>query len=77
MSESIENMIIDVITDMDAPYVTVPIVCNRLSEIHGTAFNESRVRRHMNRLVKCNELSTEIIDGLSDGRKRIYSLVVG
>lgn len=73
----LESMIINVIADMDVPFVTVPIVCTKLYEIHGTEFNESRVRRHMNRLVKCHELTTEIIHGQDDGRKRIYSLVVG
>lgn len=73
----LETLIIKAIEDMDAPYVTVPTVCAKLSEIHGTEFNESRIRRHMNRLVKCNELTTEITYGLDDGRKRVYSLVVG
>lgn len=54
----LESMIINVIADMDVPFVTVPIVCTKLYEIHGTEFNESRVRRHMNRLVKCHELTT-------------------
>lgn len=72
----IDTFILDAIRTSADGEVTVKDVHARLSTNYGLDATEKRVRIHLNKLVRIGDLESRMVDGLPEGRKRFYKLVV-
>ena len=72
----IETYILDAIRTADSDELSVKEVHSRLTDNYGFDTTEKRVRVHLNKLVRIGDLESRMVDGLPEGRKRFYKLVV-
>ena len=72
----IETYILDAIRTADSDELSVKEVHTRLTDNYGFDTTEIRVRVHLNKLVRIGDLESRVVDGLKEGRKRFYKLVV-